>query len=248
MHAEQKQDPPDVAVVIPVYNERATLLDVVQGVVDVLARRRERGHVWVVNDGSSDWDEAVAHAVTACGPVSVVTRPVNQGKGAVLNWAFHHVQAACMVVIDADGEYLPSDIPALLDPIMANQADWVMGVRYGFGRSRPSQYLATYWVNRLVSGWFNVLARQSTTDLLTGLYAFRTACVASVELVEQRFAYTPELVWKVLNTAQPRWLDVPASYRFRGYAQGKTIRWWETFTILAAIWRYRRATGGNGHA
>jgi glycosyltransferase involved in cell wall biosynthesis len=230
----------DVAVLIPVYNEGGTLLDVVRGAVHALATRPGFGHVWVVNDGSTDWSDAIERAVKRCGPVTVVTRPVNEGKGAVLKWAFHRIDARIIVVIDADGEYLPSEIPLLLDPILADKADWVMGVRYGGGRPRPRQYLATYWVNRLVTGWFSLLAgRRITTDLLSGLYAFRSECVRQVTLHEPRFSYTPELIWKVLHTARPRWLDVPISYRFRNYAQGKSIRWWETFTILAAIGRYR---------
>ncbi|NQU39028.1 MAG: glycosyltransferase family 2 protein [Lentisphaerae bacterium] len=229
---------PAVVVVIPVFNERATLVDVVQEVVAVLARLDVSSHVWVLNDASTDWSAELEQAVETCGPVSVVNRSVNEGKGAVLNWAFGNIEARHMVVIDADGEYRPAEIPDVLAPLLAGEADWVMGVRYGFGRPRPDQYLATFLVNRLLSGWFNLLARHTTADLLTGLYGFRMECVRGLTLYERRFAYTPELIWKVLRSTRPRWREVPVSYRFRSYAQGKTIRWWETFTILAATLRY----------
>jgi len=229
-----------VAVLVPVYNERATVLDVVRKLAGELGNLKASGHIWVINDGSTDWDDDIAEALKASGPVSVVTRPVNAGKGAVLGWAFRHVEARYMVIIDADGEYLPSEIPAVLNPLLNQEADWVMGARYGFGRPRPRQYMATYWVNRLLSAWFNLLAgRRLTADLLTGLYACRAECVRNVVLQEHRFAYTPELMWNVLRGARPRWLEVPVTYRFRSYAEGKTIRWWETFTIFAATLRYR---------
>lgn len=231
---------PPVAVVVPVFDERETVCDIVHGIVATMTASDVHGHVWVIDDGSTDWDPGITRNLTALGPVSVVTRPVNEGKGAVLNWAFGHIASRFMVVIDADGEYLPSDIPDLLAPLLRNDADWVMGVRYRPDRSRPRQYLATYAVNRALSAWFNLLAgRRVTRDLLSGLYAFRTACVQAVVLRERRFAYTPELLWKVVRGAHPRWRDVPVSYRFRSYAAGKTIRWWETFTIGFAILRYR---------
>lgn len=244
MRAEPAESAPHAAnaatIVVPVYNEAERIEAVVAEIVDELGASGRPFSVLILNDGSTDWSEALESRLLSLGPVVLHSHHTNEGKGAVLGRAFPGIDTALGVVIDADGEYLPRDIPALLAPLERGEADWVLGSRYGFGRPRPRQYWATYRVNRLVNLSFALLSGQRTQDLLTGLYAFRTALVRDVRLRERRFSYTAELMWKLRHRGV-RLTEVPVGYRFRSYAEGKKIRWWETGTILLAMLRYRFA-------
>ncbi|HKQ60518.1 MAG TPA: glycosyltransferase family 2 protein [Candidatus Polarisedimenticolaceae bacterium] len=227
-----------LSVVVPVYNEARWL----EGVIDeILARRAELPDplsVIVLNDGSDDWSAALEQRLRRRGPVELWSSYPNAGKGAVLNRAFPLLDTRYAVVIDADGEYPAADIPQLLGPLLRGEADWVLGSRYGFGRPRPRQYRLTYLVNRGINVWFRWLSGIGLHDVLTGLYAFRAELVADLKLRERRFSYTAELMWRLRHGAV-RLAEVPVGYRFRSYAEGKKIRWWETGTILLAMLRYK---------
>lgn len=228
------------SVVIPVYNE-ATIGVVVPEVLEECRKTGLPFRVIVCDDGSDVVTKTMEETLARLDNVSVRYSVPNRGKGAILNEVFPEIETPFAVVIDADREYSAGDIHLLLGPLLSGQADWVMGARYGFGRPRPPQYIAAYFVNRMLTALFSALSRRRFSDLLTGLYAFRSACVGGLSLRERRFAYTAELMWKVINRTNPRFIDVPVSYRFRTYRQGKTIKWWEAFSIFAAVIRYRRA-------
>lgn len=231
----------DLTVVVPAYNESAFLPTVVSRVVEALDASAYRYAVLVVDDASSDWTDELERELVRHAAVDVLHLPRNRGKGGVLGEVFPSLAGPWTVIIDADNEYDPHDIPRVVEPLSAGHADWVFGTRYGFGRRRPPQYVLTYAVNRLFNVVFRLLSGVPVTDVLTGLYAFRSELVRDVRLREARFAYTPELLWTVLRRARPRWQDVPVAYHFRTYREGKTIRWWETFTILFAMVRYKYA-------
>jgi glycosyltransferase involved in cell wall biosynthesis len=230
-----------VTVVIPVYNEAASIETVVRDVIDRLAEAPAPFEVLILNDGSTDWTAELERRLTRQPRVRLRSFHPNRGKGAVLNRAFPTLRSELAVVIDADGEYLASDIPAVLAPLLRGEADWVSGSRYGFGRPRPRQYRLTWLVNRVINRWFLLVTGVRFRDVLSGLYAFRTELVEDIELREKRFSYTAELLCKLARTPGMRFREVPIDYRFRTYAEGKKIRWWETATILWAMLRYRVA-------
>lgn len=230
-----------LTVVIPVYDEARRIEGVVAGVARVLSGMSRPGRVWILNDGSNDWHPALERRLLERGPVSVRSSYPNRGKGAVLSRTFSELGEGISVIIDADGEYDPEDIPRVIEPLAAGRADWVWGSRYGFDRARPRQYLLTYAANRSINRWFSLLSGLGFHDLLTGIYGFRNEVVAGLRLRERRFAYSAELIWKVVHRGGVRWEEVPASYRFRAYGEGKKIRWWETATILFALLRYKYA-------
>jgi glycosyltransferase involved in cell wall biosynthesis len=225
-------------VIIPVYNEDAIATVVTDVVTGCMKTGLDFGII-VCDDGSDETTKTVEERLAGLAHVKIRFSQPNRGKGAILNEVFPLVDTEWTVVIDADREYSPDDISAVIEPLTNGQADWVMGSRYGFGRPRPPQYFMAYLVNKFISALLSILSGVPFLDVLTGLYAFRTELVRGIILRERRFAYTPELLWKVISSAGTRWLDVPVSYTFRTYDQGKTIRWWETFTILAAIFRYQ---------
>jgi glycosyltransferase involved in cell wall biosynthesis len=236
---------PAGTLVIPVYNEVATVERVVRDALAELERLDGRWDVLILDDGSTDGSSLAAASLAerSGGRVRAVSFPENRGKGALLDEAFRRIDADLVCVLDADGEYSPADVPLVLAPLVCGRADWVFGSRYGFGRPRPAQYRAAWAVNRAVNAWFGLLSGLQLNDLLTGLYAFRADLVRDLRLVEPRFAYTPELVWKILRRGPARIVEVPVTYRFRDYAAGKKIRWWEAGTILAATLRYKFRDG-----
>lgn len=236
---QRKTNSMDVTILVPVFNEAGLIEKVVCSVVREFDKSRYDYEVLVLDDGSTDWTDELEERLLAENNVSIRHFSPNRGQGAVLSRVFPHIPTRWTVVIDADNEYSAADIHHLLRPLKEDQADWVMGSRYGFGRKRPRQYLLTYVVNRIVSYWFSLLSGVHFNDLLTGLYAFRTEKVANIRLRENRFAYDPELIWKILRASRPRVQDVPISYHFRTYNEGKKIRWWETFTILWSVLKYR---------
>ncbi|MDX1387923.1 MAG: glycosyltransferase family 2 protein [Acidobacteriota bacterium] len=234
-----EEAPTPVTVVIPVYDEAEHIERVVGDVARALSRSGRPHAVLILNDGSGDWSPELERRLESNGAVRVRSFYPNEGKGAVLNRAFRLVDTELAVVIDADGEYDAGDIEAVVRPLQKDEADWVMGSRYGFGRRRPRQYRLTYFANWVINKWFFLLSGLKFQDLLTGLYGFRTEFVADLKLHEKRFSYTAELVWKLLRHRDIRWREVPISYHFRTYAEGKKIKWWETGTILLALWRYK---------
>jgi glycosyltransferase involved in cell wall biosynthesis len=229
----------DVAVLVPVYNEAGTVVSVVHACVDVCERQGYAFDVVVLDDGSTDWTADLRARLDAVEHVEVRRFPENRGKGAVLNEALQNLSRALVVVIDADGEYDPSDIPAVVEPLAAGKADWVFGSRYGFDRPRPRQYALTYAVNRFFSRFFSLLGGARVHDVLTGLYGCTREAVEGVHLQECHFAYTPELLWRIKRKRPVQFAEVPVSYTFRGYDEGKKIRWWETFTVCWAFIKYR---------
>lgn len=230
-----------VTIVIAFYNEADRIGPLVGEVLEVCAGLGRPFHVRLVDDGSTDWTEELRRALGSHAHVSLDHLFPNRGKGAALDVTLPEIRTPFTLTIDGDHEYPPADIPAVLEPLLAGRADWVFGSRYGFGRERPPQYLLTYLANQAFCGLFSLLSGNAFRDVLSGLYAFRTELVSGLRLREHRFAYTPELLWKVFHRHHPRWLDVPVSYRFRTYGQGKKIRWWEAFTVLRAILWYRFA-------
>jgi glycosyltransferase involved in cell wall biosynthesis len=230
---------PEVIVVIPVFNEAQAIEQVVADVIEQLKRGGAAFEVLILNDGSTDWTDQLERRLTRHDSVCLLSSYPNQGKGAVLNRVFPMLESRFVVVIDADGEYEAADIPVVLAPLIGAAADWVSGSRYGFGRPRPQQYLLTYVVNVLINRWFLLLSGIRFRDVLTGLYAFRTELVEGMTLREKRFSYTAELLCRLARRPGIRFREVPIGYRFRTYAEGKKIQWWETATILWAMLRYR---------
>ncbi|MDD3604956.1 MAG: glycosyltransferase family 2 protein [Kiritimatiellae bacterium] len=228
-----------VTVLIPVYNEAPRIEGLLDGVLKTMPGLKVSWKVIIINDGSTDWSAPLERSLTAHENIAIRSMSPNRGKGAVLNDMFGEIESALTVVIDGDGEYPPSDIPAVLQPLLNNEADWVLGSRFGFGRERPPQYMLTYLANRLINLAFRLMSGLRFHDILSGLYAYRSELTRSVHLDSRRFSFTPELIWRVQRMHRPRWKEVPADYHFRTYGEGKKIRWWETFTILCSICKYR---------
>ncbi len=239
-----------LSVVIPVYNERRTIEELLRRVQSVDLDKE----IVVVDDASSDGTreflmglaaEAEAGAATPIleGCYELPTHnlklcflPENRGKGAALRHGFQQAAGDVIVVQDADLEYDPNEYERLLTPIRAGQADVVFGSRFLGGPHRVL-FFWHYVGNRLLTLLSNMTTNLNLTDMETCYKMFRREVLASVHLREDRFGFEPEFTAKVaLNHF--RVFEVPISYYGRTYAEGKKINWKDGVAALWCIVKY----------
>jgi glycosyltransferase involved in cell wall biosynthesis len=236
-----------LSVVIPVYNEVATLKEIVRRVVAVAVDKE----LVIVDDGSTDGSRELladlrdgglagwlpaADVARAGNDVRVVLQPRNAGKGAALRAGFAATTGDIVIVQDADLEYDPADIPRVIQPILDGDADVVFGSRF-IGASHRVLYFWHMVVNRgltLLSNMFNDL---NLTDIEIGYKAFRSEIAKAIVIEEDRFGVEPELTAKVAKM-RLRIYEVPVSYRGRTYDEGKKIGWKDGVRAVYCIVKY----------
>ncbi len=221
-----------VSVVMPVYNEAATVREIVRR---VLATEQVTELV-IVDDGSTDGTrEELARLEDP--RVRVELHPRNRGKGAALRTGFGRVTGDFVIVQDADLEYSPEDYPVLLRPLREGVADVVYGSRFLAGSHRVHLFWHSVW-NRFLTLLSNMLSNLNLTDMETCYKAFRREVLDGMPLRSDRFGIEPEFTMKV---ARRRWriYEVPVSYHGRDYEQGKKITWRDGMSALWHIFRYR---------
>ncbi len=224
-------DHPILSVVMPVYNEIATIDEIL---AQVLASPEVR-EIVVVDDGSTDGTRDRLAEISD-ERIRVILHPVNRGKGAAVRTGFAEARGDVVVVQDADLEYDPAEYPVLLQPIRAGLADAVYGSRFLAGSSR-----VLYYKHRLGNGLLTFLSNFATdlnlTDMETCYKAVRREVLQSLDLTQERFGIEPELTAK-LARAGARIYEVPVSYRGRTYAEGKKIGWRDGLKAVWCIWKY----------
>ena len=221
-----------LSVVIPCYNEEAT----VATVIDTVLAQQCVGEVIVVDDGSTDKSREILAALDEP-KVRVILQPVNQGKGAALRAGFAHATGEYVVVQDADLEYDPEEFELLLEPLVADKADVVFGSR--FVSSRPHRVLY-FWHslgNKLLTLTSNVFTDLNLTDMETCYKVFRRNVIQSIEIEEDRFGFEPEITAKIARGGW-RVFEVGISYSGRTYAEGKKIGWRDGVRAFYCIVRY----------
>ena len=224
---------PTLSVVIPVYNERQTILEMIRR-VQAIPWPKE---IIVVDDGSTDGTKEILSGLDSIG-LRVCFHPHNLGKGAAVKTGFLDATGDIVLVQDADLEYDPSQYPRLLEPIVENRADVVFGSR--FRDHRPvGMTWAQRLANRLLTQLTNALTGQSLTDMETGYKVFRREVIRllAAGLQQKRFGIEPELTIKTAR-AGFRIREVGVSYCPRTYRQGKKISWWDGIQALWCLCRY----------
>ena len=223
-----------LSVVMPVYNERATLRIVVER---VLALPLEI-ELLCVDDGSSDGSAEILRELENQNPqVRVFVQPHNMGKGAALRRAIPEASGDFVVIQDADLEYDPADFHRLLEPLRAGHADVVYGSRFvGAGPHRVLYFWHSVG-NRLLTLVSNCLTNINLTDMETGYKMFRREIIQSIPLEEDRFGFEPEITVKVARR-NLRIYEVGISYRGRTYEEGKKIGWKDGFRALYCLISY----------
>jgi glycosyltransferase involved in cell wall biosynthesis len=229
---------PLVSVVVPVYNEVATVGQVVEELLELPLRLE----VLLVDDGSTDGSPAqLARLARAHAPVKVLTQPANRGKGAAVRRGIGESTGEVVLIQDADLEYSPGDIPALIAPILSGKADAVFGTRLRGGVHPQRAHLFWHYVgNRFLTLLANVLFNTTISDMEVGYKAFRGDLVRGLQLVSDDFRIEPELTAKILRLGPSiRLYEVPVSYYGRSYAEGKKITWRDGFGAVTALLRFR---------
>jgi glycosyltransferase involved in cell wall biosynthesis len=222
-----------VSVVIPAYNEAGTIEDVVTAVRSM----RVEGvtfEIVVVDDCSTDGTETVCRE-TLEGKIDVYERqPRNQGKGAAIRRGIAAASGEIVLIQDADLEYSPRDYPKLLAPILANQADVVIGSRFAGADPHRVVYFWHMLGNRFLTLLSNAFSDLNLTDMECGYKVFRADVLKQITLTENAFGFEPEVVARVAKL-KCRIYEVGISYHARGYAQGKKIGAKDGFRALYAI-------------
>ena len=223
-----------LSVVIPVFNERGTveqLVNVVRG-ADVAEIE-----IIIVDDGSTDGTQQVLKEKIAPLANQIIYQPRNMGKGAALRAGFAAATGDVVLVQDADLEYNPADYPTLLEPILTGKADAVFGSRFMGGRPHRVLYFWHMVGNRFLTLLSNMFTNLNLTDVETCYKAFRADIIKSLDLREDRFGFEPEVTAK-LAKARCRIYEVGIAYNGRTYSEGKKVNWKDGFRAIYAIVRY----------
>jgi len=239
---------PRVSIVVPVFNERATIEEVLRRIQAVELDKE----IIIVDDGSTDGTKEILAALparaTSAPPsfppsrelrtdnVRVLFQERNQGKGAALRRGFREARGEIVVVQDADLEYDPQEYFDLIDPIERGLAEVVYGSRFLGGPHR----VLFFWHslgNRLLTTLSNILTNLNLTDVWTCYKAFKRELLQSIKLREDRFGFEPEITAKIAKI-NCRIYEVPISYQGRTYAEGKKITWKDGISGIWCILRY----------
>jgi glycosyltransferase involved in cell wall biosynthesis len=223
-----------LSVVIPVYNERQWVRELIRRVQAVPVPKE----LVVVDDCSTDGTRDILRELEGEN-VRVVYHEVNQGKGAALRTGFQHARGDVVVVQDADLEYDPAEYPRLIQPILDNKADVVYGSRF-IGESHRVLYFWHYVANRVLTTVSNMFTNLNLTDMETCYKVFRREVLTGLNLKSNRFGFEPEVTAKIAKKKHPAWriYEVPISYSGRTYEEGKKIGLRDAFNAMYCIVRY----------
>jgi glycosyltransferase involved in cell wall biosynthesis len=223
-----------LSVVIPVFNESATIREIVGRVVEVgLA-----DEIIIVDDGSTDGTRPILTELEASIPqLQLILHEKNQGKGAAVRSGIAQAQGDLVLIQDADLEYDPKDYPKLLEPIEDGKADVVFGSRF-LGAPRRSTMFWHMVANKMLTFMTNVLYNSILSDMETGYKLFRRDILSEVPLHSRRFEFEPEVTAKLLKR-RVRIFEVPISFNPREYEEGKKIGLKDAFEAVWALIKYR---------
>ena len=219
-----------VSFLVPAYNEAATIVEL----LDRVSQLELEKQIVVVDDGSTDGTGELIEKWRSGREDVVFLRQENRGKGAAVRAAIPHADGEICVIQDADLEYDPAEVPALIEPIVRGSADVVFGSRLSGGKP---QRVYMFWHlvgNRFLSMLTNVLYNTTLSDMETGYKAFRTEILRSLDLRQNDFGIEPEITAKICKR-KLRVYELPIAYYGRTYAEGKKITWRDGFKAIRVL-------------
>lgn len=222
-----------LSVVIPVFNEKYTIAEIVRKV----QATRLASEIILVDDGSTDGTREILQSLEPSPELTVLYHEKNRGKGAALRTGFQKAAGDVILIQDADLEYNPAEYPSLLEPIECGQADVVYGSRFLGSKRRVTMFWHMV-ANQLLTLATNILYNSILSDMETGYKVFRGDLLRSIRLRANRFDFEPEITAKLLKR-KARLFEVPISFNPREYEQGKKITLGDAFTAIWALIKYR---------
>jgi glycosyltransferase involved in cell wall biosynthesis len=220
-----------LSIIIPVYNEAGTILEVVKRVQETPYDKE----IIVVDDCSTDGTVEILKRIEGDRMI-VLFHKFNQGKGASIRTAMTRTTGDFVIIQDADLEYNPSEYPRLLSPLLEGKADVVYGSRFLGGPHR----VLFFWHalgNRIITILSNILTDLNLSDMETGYKAFRSEIIKKIEIKSNRFGFEPEITAKIAKMGC-RIYEIPISYWGRDYTEGKKISWKDGLAAIYWIVRY----------
>ena len=224
---------PTVSVVMPVFNVKTTIVEIVERVRDAPYEKE----IIIVDDASTDGTREILEQLAEASDVTLLQHEKNRGKGAALRTGICVASGDVTIIQDADLEYDPFDYPKILDPILLGKADVVYGSRFIGGQSHRVFYFWHSVGNKFLTLLSNALTGLNLTDMETCYKAFKTEIIKSVDLKEDRFGFEPEITAK-LAQMRLRIYEVGISYSGRTYDEGKKIGWKDGVQAIWCIFKY----------
>jgi len=235
MFGFKKKDKKKLSIVIPVYNEKDLVIDVLKKVREIKIKDTDI-EIIVVDDCSKDGTREILKKSGLKYADKVLYHDVNQGKGAALKTGFSEITGDVAIVQDSDFEYDPMEIPSVVEPIFEGKADVVYGSR--FLKSEYKGYRQNQMANRVLTGLSNFMTGLKVTDMETCYKAFPADFIKNIDIKEKRFGFEPEITAKVAR-AKLKLIEVPISYYPRTKEEGKKIKLKDGFRALYCIMKYK---------
>jgi glycosyltransferase involved in cell wall biosynthesis len=232
-----------LSVVMPAYNEEATIEEIVERVLSVPIEIE----LIIVDDGSTDRTRELLGKIAEKHPapkVRVHLQPHNQGKGAALKKGISLATGDYVIIQDADLEYDPSDYLLLLEPCVKHSADVVYGSRFAGGASKRVLFFWHSIGNRFLTTLSNMFTDLNFTDMETCYKLFKREIIQAIDIEQERFGFEPEVTAKISHRGY-RIYEVGISYDGRGYEEGKKIGWKDGVEALLCIVKYGIAQRRN---
>ena len=223
-----------LSIVIPCFNEKATILELIDAVQSAPIQDKQ---IIIVDDGSTDGTREILKGIQGEDDIDIIYHETNKGKGAALSTGFAAATGDICIVQDADLEYDPQEFPLVIQPILDGKADVVFGSRFQSGRPHRVVYFWHRIGNGLLTLLSNIFTDLNLTDMETCYKAFKREVIQSITIQENRFGFEPEVTAKI-SRRNLRIYEVGISYYGRTYSEGKKIGWRDGVRAIYCILKY----------